>query len=131
VNQLESLSPNNFELIGAVYQFSLFAGEVQVHKFSNKLILEFKYDPQQVDNPDKLSVHWFNPETENWDKLPSIVDVNTNTVTTLIDHWSKFALMETLPENTINPWLYLFAGVLLISTILISVWIFKRRVNPM
>jgi hypothetical protein len=98
VEQFTPELPQDLMAVGMAYSFNLYAGEVRISNFADKLLLTMSYDPDLVMYPEKLAIYWFNTETEVWDKLPSLVDTDNNTVTVLLTHWSSFALLEPVVQ---------------------------------
>lgn len=125
VAEFEPAMTGNLKAVGAAYSFQLTVDEVRVSAFADKLLLTIKYDSNQVKNPEKLAIYWHNPDTGCWDKLPSIVDADENTVSALITHWSSFALLQ--PEAVNSRWLYVILAALGLNTVIVLIWFLKRR----
>ncbi|TAJ45304.1 hypothetical protein CUJ86_00725 [Methanofollis fontis] len=66
-------------------------------------------------NPDNLVVKWYNPTTQVWENVPTVVDAATHTVTASITHFSTYGLFTdaavvtpvtqepTTPSTTVPP----------------------------
>jgi uncharacterized protein YjdB len=126
VEEFDPVLPTSLKAVGPAYSFHLIAEEVRVSSFADKLLLTISYDPSKVKNPEKLAIYWYNPQKEFWDKLPSLVDSANNQVSVLIDHWSSFALLEPVTTPT-RGWLYVVLTALGLNTLLILIWLIKRR----
>lgn len=112
--------------VGPAYNFNLTVDEVKVSNFADKLLLTINYDPEAVKKPEKLAIYWFNDAAGTWDKLPSIVDSETHTVSALINHWSSFALLQPAADSA-NNLLYILLAALGLNAVLIIIWLVKRR----
>lgn len=44
-------------------------------------------------NPGDLVLAWYNEELKQWFSLPTVVDVSTGTITGLVEHFTKFAVL--------------------------------------
>lgn len=117
------------QVISKAYRFRLMAGDKEISELSSPLTMNFRYDPSQVTNPDKLAIHWFNPDTEELIRLDSSVDTDNEEISVQVDHWSQFALLEQLPSpGKSKSWIYILsAGIILAGGIVAVVWAKKRR----
>ncbi len=121
-DQQEKLQP-----VGKGYRFQLILNNQPVSNFDGFLTLSFSYDPDTVENPDKLTVCWFDPETEKWVELESEVDKQNHIVSAQIDHWSTFTLMMDTTESNLAGWYIIAAVALLMATILLTLWYYRRN----
>ncbi len=130
---IESFAPQSqdkLQPVGTAYRFQLLLHNQPVSNFDGFLTLNFSYDPNKVENPDKLAVYWFNPETEQWVKLDSQVDKENHVVSAQVDHWSSFALMADTTRASKLGWYIIGAMALVMAAILAAVWQYRTGTAP-
>lgn len=73
--------------------------KVDLHTFDQKIEIEVSYADLDIPEEDfvKLFLYWYNPETEEWEALPSSADPETKTLVGVTDHFSVF-------EVGLNQW---------------------------
>ena len=68
----------------------------EVHQFDAPLSITWRYTPEQLlargISAADLTVFWFNEDIKQWVTIPSSVDEQTQTVSTVVDHFSAFTL---------------------------------------
>ncbi|NJM07894.1 hypothetical protein HC891_19440, partial [Candidatus Gracilibacteria bacterium] len=106
VTVAEERSPDTSAGFGRGFEvFHLHATDLQgedVHQFSEPLTLTVEFTPQQLAvlgiNPLRLTLFWWDDtkgaDQSRWVPLPTVVDVETGTVTTRVDHFSAFQLND-------------------------------------
>lgn len=126
VEQYHPVPSDKLQAVGPAYNFSLRVNEIQVTEFADKLLLTFIYEPTQIKRPENLAIYWFNESSSSWDKLPSIVDRETNTVSALVNHWSSFALMQPA-GNSQDTLVYLLLAALGLNALVLLIVLLRRR----
>jgi len=60
------------------------------------MVLEFQYDNAVLTgvNEAGLRVAYFNPDTQNWDPMPTTVDPVNDVVTGQTTHFSRYAIIR-------------------------------------
>ncbi len=82
-------------LVSDIYSFSLYADEVRIHNFHGETVeMVFPYDSEKVKDPDNLTVHRYNEETQEWEEIPGEIR-EEDKMMGYADRWSIFAVMES------------------------------------
>lgn len=124
VNKLEANMPEHFNVLSQVYQFSMLVDDLSIGSFPENIEKQFKFDPTLINNMEKLSLYWYNEDTEEWEKIDSIVDLSNNLVIAHVNHWSKFILLE---DTSVSKHYYkIFLGIGGIIVILLGLVIYSR-----
>lgn len=118
--------PKSLVAVSPAYSFSLKVDDFTVEQFADKLLLTLNYNPETVKNPDKLAIYWHNEETDTWDELPSLIDTKSATVSTLINHWSSFALLKTI-EKGHTYWVFALLAILALNAITLIIVLQRQR----
>ncbi len=77
------------------------AGEI-ISNFNTPLGLIYDYSQANLTNinEDTVSFYYFNPQTSVWEKIPSILNKSSKTISTQTTHFSQFAVMGELLDST-------------------------------
>lgn len=87
--KIEKLKEHSFqEAISGVYDFSP-AGAT----FKEPVQISVK-TPLVVQNLEQLALVWWNEKAKQWIPIPAIVDAETGYVTGIVDHFTKFAVID-------------------------------------
>ena len=92
VEELRDLNRN--ELVSSIYQFGP-AGT----KFNKPVLISIKVSFENVEL-DQLALVWLNEETNQWIPIPATVDAKTGIVTGVVDHFTKFAVVDRAKLDT-------------------------------
>jgi subtilisin family serine protease len=87
----ESLA-NNVHSVSTVYNFNLSVGDQAIHTFKEPIEVNFSIDPSKVQNANHLGVFYYNETNQAWEYIGGTV--KDNTVTALLPHFSKYAVLE-------------------------------------
>lgn len=127
IEAIELATTDKLRPVGQGYRFRLMVGEAPITRFAGNLTICFSYDPQAVDNPENLAVFWFDSDQDEWVQLDSTVDKDSCTVSAEVEHWSKFALMETEGKDYSLCW-YMVAGLAAVMAVTLAiVWHRKKK----
>ncbi|WP_196214029.1 PGF-pre-PGF domain-containing protein [Methanolobus vulcani] len=72
------------------------------YQFGRNVSLTLGYDPYPVNNTDKLTVAWYDPDDGTWIPYRSIINSTAHTVTANITHLSIYAPLEDNTEPVIS-----------------------------
>lgn len=64
-------------------------------KFNEPVILSIKITIDENTDIDSLGVAWFDENNNKWVSIPCAIDLKTGVITFKIDHFTKFAVIET------------------------------------
>jgi RHS repeat-associated protein len=66
--------------------------EAELHQFDQAITLEIGYGDLNIPDGmvDNLFIYWYNPETGDWEAMPSVVDPESQTIQTETTHFSTF-----------------------------------------
>jgi len=95
-----------FKLLGQI--FALTAQDARgnpVTQFDRPFTLVIRYGQESVANlrEEDLTLHYWNPATEQWVAIPPPVDVAANTLTVTLDHLTNFAVLESAQQRIYLP----------------------------
>jgi len=79
----------NMKFISDIYEIAL----DQEGLLEKPATLEINYDPDKVENPESLAIYWFNEDTKEWEYVGGKIDLENNTVTVELNHFSKYSLI--------------------------------------
>lgn len=99
VNKLNQQLPEKFRVLSPVYEFTLEVDGKVVGDFTGDITKTFTFDPTLVEKLDKVSLYWFNESTQEWEVVSSEINELEGLVSTQINHWSKFVLLEDLSSG--------------------------------
>ena len=93
--------PTGKSVVGSVYNMQASQGSVAINTFEHNVTLTFTYTTDQITglNESSLKVHYWNGTS--WIALASTVNLDTNTISTAVNHFTQFAIMGT-PEVVAN-----------------------------
>jgi len=90
-------APTGKSVVGSVYNMQALQGSVEISTFEEDVTLTFTYTTAQISglSESSLKVHYWNGT--QWIALASTVNLDTNTITTAVNHFTQFVIMGT-PE---------------------------------
>ncbi|MCS0542628.1 LPXTG cell wall anchor domain-containing protein, partial [Aeromonas veronii] len=62
------------------------------HKFNEKVTMTFSIDPKTVDDPKKVKVFYWNPQSKEWELVGG--EYKDGKITATTDHFSTFGVLE-------------------------------------
>ncbi|MBI3552029.1 MAG: hypothetical protein HY077_05875 [Elusimicrobia bacterium] len=71
--------------------------------FNKPVTITLAYNPGDLrpgQDPDALVVHYWNPQTSDWEAMPSVVNTSSMTVSAQTTHFSLFRILGSLPDPT-------------------------------
>lgn len=96
------------QLVSAGHSFSLSAMDSagnSVHQLDDALGIEVRFSTEELGEiqPNSLSLYVWEQASNDWNKIPTVVDLNTMTATAEVSHLSLFALMGSNPNLVFLP----------------------------
>jgi subtilisin family serine protease len=85
--------PDNIQAVSTIYDFNLSVDNVDTHTFNKPIEVHFSIDPTKIHNMNNLGVFYYNDTTQKWEYVGGTVNAD-NTVTALLPHFSKYAVLE-------------------------------------
>lgn len=85
----QSTSTAKLMIAGKIYEF-----DSNGATFNKPVSITLEYDTDNVKNPKKLGVYFYNEETKDWEYIGGKVDSENGTITVELQHFSKYAVME-------------------------------------
>jgi subtilisin family serine protease len=85
--------PANIQSVSSIYDFNLSVDNVDTHTFNKPIEVQFTIDSTKVRNLNHLGVFYYNDLTQSWEYVGGKVNKD-NTITALLPHFSKFAVLE-------------------------------------
>ncbi|MCL4532324.1 MAG: hypothetical protein M1582_03915, partial [Actinobacteria bacterium] len=78
----------------ALNAYALERGNAEVKQFALPVQLTFHFSPEDIPglNPDNLGFYYRDPDTLQWVYVPSTVDLDAQTVTASVDHFTEFSV---------------------------------------
>ncbi|MFD1779585.1 5'-nucleotidase C-terminal domain-containing protein [Fredinandcohnia salidurans] len=74
------------------YDFTIKSEGKGYHKFNEKVTMTFSIDPKKVDDPKKVKVFYWNPQSKEWELVGG--EYNDGKITATTDHFSTFGVLE-------------------------------------
>ena len=92
------------QIAGAIFSITAVVeatGE-PITQFSQPFTLVIQYSDEDVFGIDesKLTLHYWSEQSQTWQDIPSLVDVEKNTLTSVLDHLTVFAMLEGIAPRT-------------------------------
>jgi len=92
-------------LKGASHTFDIKASDTSgnlISTFTKPFELIINYGKSDITNikEDTISLHWFNPESQTWEKIPTTLDTTEKTASAQLSHMSLFVLMGEIKDLT-------------------------------
>ncbi|WP_257215809.1 5'-nucleotidase C-terminal domain-containing protein [Fredinandcohnia onubensis] len=74
------------------YDFTIKSEGKGYHKFNEKVTMTFSIDPKTVDDPKKVKVFYWNPQSKEWELVGG--EYKDGKITATTDHFSTFGVLE-------------------------------------
>ena len=74
------------------YDFTIKSEGKGYHKFNEKVTMTFSIDPKKVDDPKKVKVFYWNPQSKEWELVGG--EYKDGKITATTDHFSTFGVLE-------------------------------------
>lgn len=84
-------------IVSSIYELEVLLDQLGIQK---PIEISFRYKPEKVNDPGKLSVYRYNDYLHRWEYLLGVVDTDKLTVTVKVAHFSKYALFERGDTST-------------------------------
>ena len=95
INELPLPTPPEADIVGLPYELG-----PKGTTFDQPVAVNFSYDPAEIPQgiaEEDLAIAYYNDVVVEWLFLPSVVDVASHTVITVVDHLSTFAVIAPIP----------------------------------
>ncbi|MDB5052881.1 MAG: hypothetical protein JWM44_931, partial [Bacilli bacterium] len=89
----DQTTPNHIQSLSTIYDFNLSINNEDIHTFNKPIEVHFSIDPSKVHNQNNLGVYYFNDAKQLWEYVGGTLNKD-NTVTALLPHFSKYAVLE-------------------------------------
>jgi hypothetical protein len=99
-------SPGNLQLVGDVLDIKLHTETgVSITEFLKPFTMTIGYSAEDVTevNVELLALHYWNIATNQWQEIPTAVDVGNSQLNAMLDHLTLFAVLEGLPAVPPTP----------------------------
>jgi hypothetical protein len=97
------------QVVGKIFSITAVREETgePVTQFSRPFTLVIVYRDEEVSGIDesKLTLHYWSEESQAWKDIPSLVDLEGNTLTAVLDHLTVFAMIEGVAPQTLQLYL--------------------------
>jgi DMSO/TMAO reductase YedYZ molybdopterin-dependent catalytic subunit len=91
-------APAGCMLLGSVYEFSVDGKDS--YSFARSVTIKLSFDPGAISAGETPAVYYYDEDTGHWVNIGGTV--SGNTVTVQVDHFTKFAVMSAMKEQTLT-----------------------------